>query len=649
MNMKRIAIFVVLFIVSMNMKAQWTTNTAVNTEVNSFVSSNVDFQSIRLSDGRTVVVYWKEVPSPIYYELRMQVMSTSGVKQLGTDGVLISDSIPMSTYINTWTLIKDDSDYIYIGLNGTTSAKPGFVFKVNSLGVHVWPSSGVSLGEAFSIKVLPLSNGNTAVTWLSNTTYTSYVQVFNNAGNSVWTNNVLIAATGVTVPANLFELSNGDVVSIYHLRVGYGINSTIYAQRFDSLGNYVWSSPTQLSNKTTAFNYDYSPAQDGDTIYFGYVGKTSTRFDSYIQRLNPDGSKPWGANGLDFDVNATNNMEMDTRIAIEEGSPYLWAVCTYTNSNQSQFGEYVQKIYMNTGTRLFTNNAKQLFPIGSFKVHDDELYVSQDRPYFILKKGMDNGISETFLDLVFLDQDGNFELSDTSKAMASNTGSNKGAAILTEKIEGQLVVVFEEGKINNDSAKIYAQNYIDTVMKSSDADFLNYVLPAQDSSFIISSNDSIIVYMPAGTTYPISLAAGFVISDSANAFIGGTVQDSAIDINIWNDSITPVVYNVVSQNALTSKVWKVYVKVAKTSTIGFDDAKNTEGAKVYFENPVHNSLTIVSSSKINDISIYDAMGRLVFEQSNVYDNNLRVNTSDWNSGMYVFVINSKKSYKFIKK
>jgi len=646
--MKRIAILVILFIVSMNMRAQWTTNTAVNTEVSSFVNSNIDFRSIRLSDGRTVVVYWKQVSAPVNYELRMQVMSTGGVKQLGAEGVLISDSVPMSTYTNTWTLVRDDSNYIYIGVNGTTSTNEGFVFKVNSLGMHLWPSSGVSLGGAFSIKVLPLSNGNAAVTWLSTSSYTSYVQVYNSAGNPKWTNNVPTAASGITVPANLFELSNGDIVSIYHLRAGYGINSTIYAQRFDSTGSYVWSSPTQLSTKTTAFNYNYSPAQDGDTIYFGYVGKTSTRFDSYIQRLNPDGSKPWGVNGLDFDINSSNNMEMDTRIAIEEGSPYLWAVCTYTNSNQTQYGEYVQKIYMKTGTRLFSNNAKQLFPIGSSKAHDNELYVSQDRPYFILKKGMDNGISETFLDLVFLDKDGNFELSDTSKAMASNTGSNKGSAVLTEKIEGQLVLVFEEGKINNDSAKIYAQNYIDSTTRSSDADFLNYVLPGQDSSFVVLSNDSIVVYMPVGTTYPISLAPGFVISDSASAFIGGDLQDSAINVNVWNDSITPVVYNVVSQNALTSKVWKVYVKVSKISTVGFDDAKNIEDAKVYFENPVRNSLSIVSTKSINDISIYDAMGRLVFEQSNVHANNLKVNTASWNSGLYVIVINSEKTYKFIK-
>ncbi len=68
---------------------------------------------------------------------------------------------------------------------------------------------------------------------------------------------------------------------------------------------------------------------------------------------------------------------MDNQIAIANGSDYLWAVCTYTNTNtnQSLSGEYVQKFNMAAGTRLLTNNAKNLFPIGSEIVHRDKLFV----------------------------------------------------------------------------------------------------------------------------------------------------------------------------------------------------------------------------------------------------------------------------------
>ena len=68
---------------------------------------------------------------------------------------------------------------------------------------------------------------------------------------------------------------------------------------------------------------------------------------------------------------------MDNQIAIANGSDYLWAVCTYTNTNtnQSLSGEYVQKFNMAAGTRLLTNNEKILFPIGSEIVHRDKLFV----------------------------------------------------------------------------------------------------------------------------------------------------------------------------------------------------------------------------------------------------------------------------------
>ena len=60
---------------------------------------------------------------------------------------------------------------------------------------------------------------------------------------------------------------------------------------------------TQLSNLGTVFNTTYSGLQDGDNVYMGYKASPGFRFDSYLQRLNPDGSLPWGINGVDFDTN----------------------------------------------------------------------------------------------------------------------------------------------------------------------------------------------------------------------------------------------------------------------------------------------------------------------------------------------------------
>ena len=86
--------------------------------------------------------------------------------------------------------------------------------------------------------------------------------------------------------------------------------------------------------KTTTYNSSYSSAKDNDVIYYGYKANGSNHFDSYLQRINSDGTLPWGINGMDFDINQTD-YEMDTKIAFAPGSQFVWSICNYTNTGQS--------------------------------------------------------------------------------------------------------------------------------------------------------------------------------------------------------------------------------------------------------------------------------------------------------------------------
>ena len=128
------------------------------------------------------------------------------------------------------------------------------------------------------------------------------------------------------------------------------------------------STPSNVSN-----------VQVGDVVFMGYKASPGSRFDSFLQRIDADGSLPWGINGADFDVNQTD-YEMNTQIAYESGSDYIWAICTYTNPNPSQKGEYVQKFHKTSGERQFTENAKQVYAIGSEKIHAGDLQLKNDSP-----------------------------------------------------------------------------------------------------------------------------------------------------------------------------------------------------------------------------------------------------------------------------
>ncbi len=467
--MKKITLLLA-FLIGAYAQAQWNTDTAINTLVADSESS--DMQAISTSDGKTYVVFWKPVPAPENFELRVQLLDELGIQQFGSEGALISDTIPMSSFTSLWSISIDSNDNLYVGVTGT-SGNVGFAYKIDITGTVLWTVSNPS---SFSVKVLPMSSGDAIVAWLSETTFSATMQKYDVNGNAVWPS--VQTAAAPSSPADLYEISSGDYVLVYH-QLGSGINSTLFAQRFDTDGNAVWSSPTQLSNKTTAFNINYDGTQDGDVVYYSYSGKTGTRFDSFVQRINADGSLPWGINGSDFDTNETD-YEMQTKIAFSAGSNYVWAICTYRNPSQSEVGEYVQKFDKITGARQFTENAKQVFAIGSDMAHAGKLQLANDQPLFLLINGENNGASPVTLDATYLDGNGDFVWATQTKPMATFSAP-KGRVQFLKPLNGQVITVFVENKGAGDN--MYAQNLIDSFLSIDELDFgisLQYINPVKD-------------------------------------------------------------------------------------------------------------------------------------------------------------------------
>ena len=471
-TIKIIFIFILIFIVSINGNAQWTTDTVLNTLV---ADSEVgDMQAIGSSEGKTYVVFWKSVAPPVNYELRLQILNVDGFQLLGNDGMLVSDAIPMSTYTVIWSIVTDNEDNLYIGITGTGSGEPAFVFKLDAEGNHLWGPNGVNVGTGYSVTVLPLSTGEAIVSWFSEGE--SVMQKYDASGNAIWgSTQSIIEGGNNTVPANMFELTNGDYIMIFH-SLTFGINSNLFAQRYNSSGVLQWTNPTQISNYGTVFNTTYDGLQDGDVVYMGYKASPGNRFDSFLQRIDADGTLPWGINGSDFDTNATD-YEMDTKIAFKEGSAYIWSSCNYTNTSQSEKGEYIQKFDKETGARMFSNNAKEIFPIGSEKVHAGSMYLINDFPLLLIKDGLDNGVSPTSLHALMLDENGDFAWPEETRPLAIYS-ANKRRIQFTKPANNQSVTVFIEDK--GAGSKIYAQNFTEEILAINDHEFesnLSFVNP----------------------------------------------------------------------------------------------------------------------------------------------------------------------------
>ncbi|WP_459209674.1 T9SS sorting signal type C domain-containing protein [Aquimarina rhabdastrellae] len=476
--------------------SQWHTDTSINTLVVS--TETDDMKSILTSNGETIVVFWKSVAPPINYELRMQKLNIDGTQTLGPEGVLISNTIPMSTFTAIWSLSIDTSNHIYIGLTGTDDDS-GYVYKVDTNGNNLWGASGISLGSGHIVTTKPLQSGDLAVTWISSNDKTK-LQKYSPSGLPIWSTNVEVTSgTSNTAPANLSENSNGEITILFHT-FNYGINSTLWAQKYSTTGTPTWANPTQLSDKTTAFNRSYSVTQDGDIIYLGYYASSNNRFDAYVQRLDPNGSLPWGINGMDVDINQTS-FELDTRIAHASGSSYIWSITTYTDINQSMRGEYVQKFDKITGNRLFTDNAKEVFAIDNDQnVHVDQLLLVQDQPLFLHKSGMDNGATPVTLGLVYLTSYGDLSEDLSSIPLATYIAPKKRYQL--NRFDNQVIITFIEDK--GDGKKIYAQNFNDATLGIEDIintkSNLIYLNPFNDTFNLESSTllKSIVIYDTTG-------------------------------------------------------------------------------------------------------------------------------------------------------
>lgn len=448
------------FIVSAT-SAQWNPNTDQNLSVVNY--ENASQFSATTNDGKTYIGFWKKVAAPANFELWLQILDQNGNKLLGTDGAMLSNQIPMSTYTAVETTVVDASNNLYIGVTGTGAGTPMFVFKITPQGTSVWPN-GINVGAGYIPKVLPLSNGDIIVGNLSTTQVQMKVQRYNNAGQPVWTNPISIASddpTKQTAPADFYELPNNEVGLLFHKKISSQTTSYLFAQKIDFNGNILWSDgPVQVSTKTLNYNGKYSGAKDGSVVYYGYSTGQNNRFDSYLQRVNfSDGTKPWGIDGVDFDINQTN-FEKNMRIAFSSGSPYIWAIANYTSTGQGAGGEYVQKFDKNTGNRLFTDNAKQVFPItAEFMTHSGDLFLSEGKPYFVAEKRINTALLPTSLNAVLLNDNGDFAWSQQYIPMATFNASKSYLSVL-QPVNKQAVIVFNEQKTGNATPFIYAQSLV---------------------------------------------------------------------------------------------------------------------------------------------------------------------------------------------
>jgi len=378
--------------------AQWNTNTSVNILISGLPTA--DIQSAPTSDGKTWIAFYHENAGN--YDMRAQLIDANGYKLLGPDGILVGNHTSGSaTYV--FNACVDASNNFIIGYQDErTGILQSVVYKMSEAGTQLWGADGVVLGGGLAPYPAALSNGEVIVAWNGDLGNTLNLQKITTDGNLAWTTPIMVKVGSATTTRGQPIASTGGKFTMVYQKGG--IYTTLYAQMFDNSGTALYA-PLQICNQTTAGYRYYSIVAESDTTYFGYYSSTGNRFNSFLQRINPDGTIPWGMNGSNFNTSVAPNdsYQGETSINLTPGSNYVWSVCNFSNPNQTVYGVYVQKFLKTTGARQFTDLAKVVYAISSSTDQRcGDLAVVSDNPMF-----MSYNVTEKIF-ATRLDANGNF-------------------------------------------------------------------------------------------------------------------------------------------------------------------------------------------------------------------------------------------------
>ncbi len=417
--MKKNLLVIFLFFVTFA-NAQWNSNTAVNLEIAGVQAS--DIQTVTTTDGKTWVAFYQSVGAA--FQMRAQLLDVDGTKLLGANGVLVS-SQPTGSATYVFNVCLADSNSLVIAHQYQISSTLNAVLsKVSTAGNLSWGANGVVLGAGLAPYPTTLSGGDIAVAWSDGVTNTLTMTKVSPIGAISLTPYISVKiGTTSTTRGQLIANSNNFFTLIMQKK-SVGISTTLYAQRYSSEGIAQWATPLQLSNQTSSGAKYYSILAEADTTYFGYYVSVGSRFNSFIQRINPNGTLPYGINGTAFDDNqtASSPYQLATSIATTPGSAYIWGTSNFCNTSQSQYGIFVQKILKSTGAKQLGTTAKTVYPISTnFETQIGSLALYNDAPIFILTD-KDYKIYATRLNSVgdFVWIPNRVEISSTNITSASN-------------------------------------------------------------------------------------------------------------------------------------------------------------------------------------------------------------------------------------
>lgn len=346
--------------------AQWSNDPSVNLPIADKPNDQVQPKVRITSDGGCYIVWFDNATGG--YDVYLQRLGPGGVEKWAHNGVLLADRSVSSTV--DYDMVVDAGDNAIVVFNDDRATPGGTqqvtVTKVDGTGAQVWGASGVTLTADTTFKgnprVAALSDGTYVVGWTSNNIIN--YRKLDASGVPIGAGATPYNETGHYLAlADMKAADNGGFISLW-VR-GSTTNPTtsskaLYSQKYDTnIANLWGATPVIVFNGTSVQNgyfptFIYDGA--GGAVY-GWYETGGTR-NCYVQHVLAAGTEKFAHNGVA--LSTTANFRISCAPAYDAANDVIFAAFEETNSVQSMWGLYAQKID-SAGTRAWAT-ATEILP-----------------------------------------------------------------------------------------------------------------------------------------------------------------------------------------------------------------------------------------------------------------------------------------------
>ncbi len=458
--MKKFTCLLVLILLILQASAQWSTNPAVNNAISDLSGEQVLSKIGLCSDGNIYIAFLSNVSGS--YNVRLQKLDSQGNELWAHNGILISDH-PTDSWTSDWDMTVDISDHAILTFSDTRAGGnwDTYAYRISPSGAFVWGADGIALSNnsAFNAapKVTCTAAGNAVFAWGEENT-NIIMQKITPAGVKMWGDNgiILSSVNSLTWP-QLMPVGTDDIILKYFDDEGNPPYPTrhVFAQRYNSAGTAVWSSPAVISDAggISSWTQIFSFINDGsDGFYIAWHDDRDNNqlSSAFIQHVNSSGQPEWTANGVEISTLGGRN-HFYPYLSLPPGSTDVYVFWNEMSGDQNQRGIYAQKI-SSSGARVWGTSGITLIALAYNPVLPIAASASLTDNMLLYSDGMTG--SEQ-LKAMRIATDGSFVWNPSSVTLSS-APSSKVHPVMSDFANDQWVASWDDDR--NDANDIYAQN-----------------------------------------------------------------------------------------------------------------------------------------------------------------------------------------------